>query len=115
MRVPRTALRWASVLGCLVVPATASAATTTVVYDNFNSPYSLATYNSKWSNPYGLGDMAVAPGDTRSFVGNVFQIDDAPYRTSFDYSVFDHLKYIAISNQAFAVPAGGGSVTFSSQ
>jgi hypothetical protein len=93
----------------------ASATTTTTVYDDFKAPYTLSTYNSKWSNPYGLGDMGVAPGDTRSFMGGAFQINDAPFRTSMDYSVFDHLKYIATSNQSFSVPAGGGSVTLSSQ
>jgi Family of unknown function (DUF6081) len=115
MRVPGAMRRLACVVACLATPAAAAASTTTVVYDNFNSPYSRASYNAKWSNPYGLGDMAVAPGDTRAFVGNVFQIDDAPFRTSFDFSVFDHLKYIGISRQVFSVPDGGGSVTFSSQ
>src|SRR5690349_9978021 len=115
MGVLRAVRRLAGLVACLVLPAAAAASTTTVVYDSFNSPYNLASYNAKWMNPYGLGDMAVAPGDTRSFGGNVFQIDDAPFRTSFDFSVFDHLKYIAISKQAFPVPVGGGSVTFSSQ
>jgi hypothetical protein len=94
--------------------APAAAATSTVVYDSFNSPYTLATYNAKWSNPYGLGDMAADPGDTRSFTGNEFQINDAPFRTAFDFSVFDHLKYIGISKQQFAVPAPGGTIMFSS-
>jgi hypothetical protein len=99
-----------------VAPAVGPAVATssTVVYDNFDSPYKLANYQAKWSNIYGLGDMAVAPGDTRSFTGNVFQINDAPFRTANDFSVFDHLKYIAISQQAFDVPAAGGSLTFSS-
>ena len=30
------------------------------------------------------------------------------------FGVFDHLIYIAVSKQAFAVPAAGGSLTFSS-
>jgi hypothetical protein len=91
----------------------AAASTTTVVYDSFKSPYTVSTYNAKWANPYGLGDMGVAPGDTRSFGANAFQIDDAPFRTSFDFSVYDHLKYLAVSRQSFAVPAAGGSITFS--
>jgi hypothetical protein len=101
-----------------VAPAMGPAVGTssTVVYDNFDSPYKLANYQAKWSNIYGLGDMAVAPGDTRSFTGNVFQINDAPFRTANDFSVFDHLKYIAISKPpSFDVPAAGGSLTFSSQ
>ena len=56
----------------------------------------------------------MAPGDTRSFAGGTFYINDAPFRTSFDFSVFDHLKYIATSNESFAVPERG-SVMFSSE
>jgi hypothetical protein len=93
----------------------AAAGTTKIVYDSFSPPYSLADYNAKWSNPYGLGDMAVSPGDTRSFMDGAFTIEDAPFRTQNDFSVFDHLKYIAVSNQSFPVPANGGTVTFSSQ
>jgi hypothetical protein len=87
---------------------------TTVVYDDFSAAggYSLTTYGSKWSNIYGLGDMAAGP-DTRDFSNGTFAIADAPFRTSYDYSVFDHLKYIAISNSTFAVPTNG-SLTFSS-
>ena len=71
---------------------------TTVVYDDFSAAggYSLTTYGSKWSNIYGLGDMGAGP-DTRDFSDGTFAIADAPFRTSFDYSVFDHLKYIAIT------------------
>ena len=103
----------------VVFGGTASADTKTV-YDTFQKKggYSLGDYYGKWSNgpgnAYGLGDMGVAPGDTRSFAEGTFYIDDAPFRTSFDFSVFDHLKYIATSNQSFAVPARG-SVMFSSE
>jgi len=89
---------------------------TTSVYDDFTATggYSLATYASKWSNIYGLGDMDPLAGpDTRSFADGSFFINDAPFRTAYDYSVFDHLKYIAISNSTFAVPSNG-SLTFSS-
>src|SRR5215208_6846090 len=101
------------------VVATASARptappTTAVTYDDFGEGYTLADYEAKWSNPYGVGDMGVAPGDTRSFADGTFYIDDAPFRTSFDFSVFDHLKYIGTSNQSFAVPARG-SLMFSSE
>jgi hypothetical protein len=104
----------------LVVSARPTAATppetkhTTVeVYDDFQKPggYTLADYQQKWSNPYGPGEMAVA--DTRSFAGNAFHVSAVPFRTGADFSVFDHLKYIAVSNKAFSVPARG-SVEFSS-
>jgi hypothetical protein len=87
---------------------------TTVVYDNFSASggYTLATYGTKWDNIYGLGDMAAGP-DTRDFSDGTFAIADAPFRTSYDYSVYDHLKYIAISHSTFAVPTNG-SLTFSS-
>lgn len=95
----------------------ASPVTTVVRYDTFSSDapggYTLADYEAKWSNPYGLLDMAAGPGDTRRFDNRTFFIDDAPFRTAFDFSVFDHLKYIAISRQSFPVPALG-SVTFTS-
>ncbi|HLQ49160.1 MAG TPA: DUF6081 family protein, partial [Candidatus Dormibacteraeota bacterium] len=89
---------------------------TTVVYDDFSAAggYTLATYGTKWSNIYGLGDMDPQAGpDTRNFSDGTFAIADAPFRTSYDFSVYDHLKYIAISNSTFAVPTNG-SLTFSS-
>ena len=88
-----------------------------LVYDDFHRkdglPYTIVDYALKWSNPYGLGQMAAGVGDTRSFQGNRFSISAVPFVVGADFSVFDHLKYIAISNQAFAVPARG-SITISS-
>jgi hypothetical protein len=105
------------------VATAASPHQTTVVYDDFEAPggYTLTDYASNWSNPYGLGDMGqvcpdgVTPahGDTRSFADGTFYLDDAPFTCGIDFSVFDHLKYIAISNQSFSVPEHG-SLTFSS-
>jgi hypothetical protein len=115
MRNRRTLLVALITLALSVIFAgTASAAR--IVYDNFEKKggYSLSDYNAKWSNPYGPLDMGQPPGDTRSFTDGTFYIDDAPFRSSFDFSVFDHLKYIGTSNQSFPVPARG-SVEFSSQ
>ncbi len=103
----------------LTVPSTAAADkpaakhTTVEVYDSFQKPggYTLADYSAKWSNPYGPGEMA--NDDTRSFGANSFHVSAVPYTTAYDFSVFDHLKYIAISNKAWPVPARG-SVEFSS-
>jgi Family of unknown function (DUF6081) len=90
---------------------------TTVVYDDFSASggYTIANYNAKWSNIYGLGDMDPQAGpDTRNFNDGTFAIADAPFRTAYDFSVYDHLKYIAISSAPpFAVPTNG-SLTFSS-
>ena len=87
--------------------------TTSVVYDSFSASggYTLDTYAEKWSNPYGPGEMAL--NDTRSFDGGRFNVSAAPFQTSSDVSVFDHLKYIGISTQVFPVPAEG-SIEFSS-
>jgi hypothetical protein len=95
--------------------ATASAGrskTTTVVYDSFQQRggYTMADYQARWSNSFGLGEMALE--DTRSFAGGRLSVEATPFRTGVDFSVFDHLKYIAISNESFAVPERG-SVTFS--
>src|SRR5215213_2596226 len=68
----------------LAVGGTASASTKTV-YDTFQKKggYSPSDYYAKWSNgpggAYGLGDMGVAPGDTRSFADGTFYIDDGPF------------------------------------
>ncbi len=88
-------------------PEAARTRTTIEVYDTFARPggYTLADYQQKWSNGYGLGEMAL--GDTRSFSGNSFNVSAVPFRTGADFSVFDHLKYIAISNASFPVPQNG--------
>jgi hypothetical protein len=87
---------------------------TSILYDDFEKPggYTLADYATKWSNPFGLGDMAI--NDTRNFAGGALHVDAVPFQTGFDFSVFDHLKYIAISNQVFVMPERG-SITFSAE
>ncbi|HKP18478.1 MAG TPA: DUF6081 family protein [Gaiellaceae bacterium] len=99
----------------------ASPKTTKVVYDDFSATggYTLSNYNAKWSNGFGLGDMgdfcadgSPAHGDTRTFTTGAFAIADAPFTCGADFSVFDHLKYIATSNVSFSVPTNG-SLTFS--
>ena len=118
MRIRMRQLVHVLVLGAFLTAAAGARADrpTRTVYDSFSAPggYTLADYNAKWSNPYGLGDMGIAPGDTRAFGDGTFYIDDAPFRSAYDFSVYDHLKYIAISNQSFAVPALG-SLQFSSE
>jgi hypothetical protein len=86
--------------------------TQTVVYDTFQKPggYTLSDYYAKWSNPYGPGEMGI--NETRSFAGGNFFVSAVPFQTGYDYSVYDHLKYIGISNQSFPVPQKG-SITFS--
>ncbi len=90
-------------------PAFAQDGTTVVQYDKFQKDggYTAADYSAKWGNPFGPGE------GTKDFNGGTFNVDATPYTTGADFSVFDHLKYIAISNAAFPVPRDG-SVTFSS-
>jgi hypothetical protein len=92
-------------------PAPEAKRVTVVEYDSFEKAggYTMADYLAKWSNPYGTGEMSL--GDTRAFAGGKFSIDAAPFRTGADFSVFDHIKYFALSNEAFAVPKNG-SITF---
>ena len=81
----------------------------TQTYDDFSKPgragYTITDYASKWFNPYGPGEMAF--NDTRSFKGNKFTVSAVPFTVGYDFSVFDHLKYIAVSTNSFPVPARG--------
>mmetsp|Transcript_12487 Transcript_12487/g.18716 ORF Transcript_12487/g.18716 Transcript_12487/m.18716 type:complete len:377 (-) Transcript_12487:226-1356(-) len=54
----------------------------------------------------------MALSDTRSFANGQFSIAASPFKTSADFSVYDHIKYVAFSKQTFTVPPIG-SVTFS--
>jgi hypothetical protein len=82
---------------------------TVVVYDDFSSGN-----NANWSNPYGLGEIANPDADHQeTFPNGTENVRALPFRTGADFSVFDHLKYMEVSNAAFPVPARG-SVEFSS-
>jgi hypothetical protein len=82
---------------------------TVVVYDDFSSGN-----NAKWSNPYGPGETAVGGvNHQETFPNGTEEVRAVPFATGYDYSVYDHLKYMEVSNQAFPVPARG-SVEFSS-
>lgn len=82
---------------------------TVVVYDDFSSGT-----NSKWSNPYGPGETAINDADHReTFPNGTENVRAVPFKTGYDYSVYDHLKYMEVSNASFPVPAKG-SVEFSS-
>ena len=92
--------------------ATGSQSRVTVLeYDSFGKPggYTIVDYLARWSNPYGIGEMALE--DTRRFDNDTFFVGATPFRTSADFSVFDHIKYFARSTADFPVPARG-SVSF---
>jgi hypothetical protein len=81
---------------------------TVVVYDDFSSGG-----NSKWSNPYGPGETAINDVNHReTFPNGTERVRAVPFQTGYDYSVYDHLKYMEVSNSSFAVPSDG-SVEFS--
>jgi hypothetical protein len=81
---------------------------TVVVYDDFSSGT-----NANWSNPYGPGETAINDTDHRLFFqGGAEVVRAVPFETGIDFSVFDHLKYMEVSNSAFPVPPKG-SVEFS--
>jgi hypothetical protein len=109
----RTLATAACVLLVTVVFATAGQAVspnkTVVVYDDFSSGT-----NSKWSNPYGPGEVAINDVNHReTFPNGVERVRAVPFETGYDFSVYDHLKYMEVSNEAFSVPAKG-SLEFSS-
>ena len=87
---------------------------TVIEYDTFEKPggYALTDYFDRWTNKYGPGEMAV--NDTRAFDNETFVVGAVPFRTGADFSVFDHIKYLAISNESFVVPAVG-SIEFSAE
>jgi hypothetical protein len=106
-RTRASAAAVAAGLSLIILTGSGLAAAPKVVhYDAAN----MAQYGSMWSNLYGLGEMAL--GDTRSITDGRFSVSAVPFQTASDYSVFDHLKYIAVSNQSFDVPAKG-SLEFS--
>ena len=72
---------------------------------NYDS-HSMYEYGTKWDNGYGLGEMAL--NDTRAVSKKgVFSVSAVPFKTGSDFSVYDHLKYIAISHDSFPMPAAG--------
>jgi len=99
-----------AVIGFAASGMAASTNKTVVVYDDFSSGT-----NANWSNgPYGLGEIAAPDANHfESFANGAERVRAVPFETGADYSVYDHLKYIEISNSAFAVPSKG-SVEFSS-
>ena len=96
----------------VLLPSAALAAgpkSTTVVYDTFASGS-----NANWSTPYGPGETAIGDANHReTFPNGTEEVRAVPFMTGYDYSVYDHLKYMELSNSSFSVPQSG-SVQFSS-
>lgn len=100
----------ATALATLPVGAGAVAAKDKPIVEPYDAT-SLAEYESKWATPYGPLEMANA--DTRAVSKKgVFSVSAVPFTQGADFSVFDHLKYLAISTESFSVPENG-SLMFS--
>lgn len=104
-----------STLPTAVAPGRATAATSsntggTNSVVNYDSK-SLAEYQTKWANIYGPLELA-AGGTLNQKQNGEVTISAVPFHVGADYSVYDHLKYIAISTQSFDVPQVG-SLEFS--
>src|SRR5690242_19757507 len=104
---PRRAATAAALLLAALVSASPASASTQVQVVNYNAS-SLTQYHQMWDNMYGPLDNA-----TESFANGTFTAADAPFKTGTDYSVYDHLKYMAVSDRSFPAPSDG-SVTISS-
>jgi hypothetical protein len=67
-------------------------------------------YMQMWANIY--GPLELTEGGTREVTREGAKITAVPFHVTADYSVFDHLKYIAVSSRPFSVPENG-SLEFS--
>jgi hypothetical protein len=91
-------------------PTTASASKSTTTEIDYSSN-DLAQYAQNWSNIYGPLSLA-ANGTQNISPSGDYTVSAVPFQVGADFSVYDHLKYIAVSNRAFAVPTSG-SLTIS--
>ena len=91
----------------VATPAIAAPSRTqTVKYDAANQ----TEYQQLWANIY--GPLELAAGGTLSVGKHGTTVSAVPFHVGADYSVFDHLKYIAVSTHSFDVPKTG-SLEFS--
>ncbi|MEW5682531.1 MAG: DUF6081 family protein [Pseudomonadota bacterium] len=72
----------------------------------------LQEYQQKWANIY--GPLSLSAGGSLAVTKQAVTVSAIPFQVGADFSVFDHLKYIAISTEAFNVPEHG-SLEFSAE
>ncbi|HWC27670.1 MAG TPA: DUF6081 family protein [Solirubrobacteraceae bacterium] len=112
MRRKRCTALMTALVVCGLLAQAAWGAKSVVVYDDFDAPgYDESDFFDRWTNSF--GPLELAAGATRSFAAGRETVNAAPFRTAVDFSVFDHLKYIAVANASFPVPRAG-SITFGS-
>ncbi|MFQ3220460.1 MAG: hypothetical protein ACI96W_002830 [Paraglaciecola sp.] len=72
----------------------------------------ITEYQQKWANIY--GPLELAAGGSLSVSKYDIIVTAVPFHVGADFSVFDHLKYIAVSTETFSVPESG-SLEFSAE
>ena len=83
-------------------PASAKQGSTAQVrYDAANA----TEYGSMWENIY--GPLELGAGGTLAVAKKGVTVAAAPFHVGADFSVFDHLKYLAVSTESFDVPETG--------
>jgi hypothetical protein len=102
---------YSSALYLLLTGVSLQAKTTIIKYQDFKGEQTLEEYHSKWINPYGLGEMAV--GGVLDVSKGKLSLEAVPFKTSYDYSVYDHIKYLGLATQNFDLPVGSSSLTLS--
>lgn len=113
MRYPATlvALSAATIIAGTGIAGTAAAgpgATRSIKYDVVDG----TAYDQLWTRPYGDLQIADGAGGTLEVSKSAIKVDATPFTIGADFSVFDHLKYLAISTEEFGVP-DTGSLEFS--
>lgn len=83
-------------------------ATTILTYDVGDE----TAYDELWIRPYGDLQIEAGNGGTLEVGKTGVTVDATPFTIGADFSVFDHLKYLAISTEEFEVPEVG-SLEFS--
>ena len=116
-RKTRTNWSGAGCIALLLVAVQVSAGKKTetdVLYDDFSGGE--AAYNEKWSLPfYGVaGETLTTDGGalTRDLSGDEVGLSIPSFTAGSDFLFFDHIKYLATSNELFAIPQKG-SIMFS--
>ena len=104
----RTFLVTACALAAVVVPGGVAGAKPTTTVEDYDGAgiQSDAEYDAKWVDD-GFGPLPAA----RTYTSDGVKVSSVPFTSGADFSVFDHLKYIATATKAWPVPANG-SVTF---
>ncbi|WP_166836886.1 DUF6081 family protein [Rheinheimera pleomorphica] len=112
--LPVSSKIWAAVC-CIASLALSSTYVFAELSGNYVLKYeaqNLTEYQQKWANIY--GPLSLSAGGSLAVSKQAVTVSAIPFQVGADFSVFDHLKYIAISTQQFHVPEHG-SLEFSAE